>query len=118
MAPKVMAKRLAQPRVSPIDIQGCRLSPHYSRTDDLRQVNGGLQSVDMSNGEVLWTNVLFSVTYNPHLERDVQDVFVKSLKYDSAKDHVIVEDEKRRVYVVNWHNGEIIHLGSRGGAGL
>eukprot|EP01031_Cornospumella_fuschlensis_P031485 gene31485-38053_t len=70
----------------------------------------------MSNGEVLWINVLFSVTYNPHLERDVQDVFV--LTYDSAKDHVIVEDEKRRVYVVKWRTGEIIHLGSPSGAGL
>ena len=85
--------RNAPEKVAPIIIGGVRyVCPWGSR--------GEFRAVDDKSGKQLWSLVLYRISYDKKMEKDAQDVFVRSMKKQSDES-ILVEDEEFRVYQVD-----------------
>ncbi|MDA7514648.1 hypothetical protein N8513_01495 [bacterium] len=97
----VMAKRAAPEKVSPIATDKAVYSvPHFPGGD--RMQNGGvIEARDSKTKKLLWQVQIYKTKYDEALEKDVQDVFIKSLTLDKVHNLLIMSDEKSRVFVLN-----------------
>lgn len=97
----VMAKRAAPREVAPIRTEKAVFCvPHFPQGE--RKQNGGVvEARDPETNALLWQVQIFTTTYNAALEKDVQDVFIKSLTMDQVHNLLILSDEKSRVFVLN-----------------
>ena len=97
----VMAKRAAPEDVPPIVTEEVIYSvPHFPKGD--RDQNGGVvEARDPKTKALLWQVQVYKTGYDEGLEKDVQDVFIKSLSLDKAHNLLIMSDEKSRVFVLN-----------------
>jgi hypothetical protein len=100
-AANVMAKRSAPEEVPPIATDKAVFSvPHFPEGD--RKQNGGVvEARDPKTNALLWQVKIFKTEYDEALEKDVQDVFIKSLTMDKVHNLLIMSDEKSRVFVLN-----------------
>lgn len=95
LAQKVQGKRAAPPDVWPVVYNGVRYVALRSRVVEWRDVNNGYMSwtdekLDQNGGYIeardektdalLWRLKVYTVAHNAALERDVQDVFIKSME--------------------------------------
>ncbi len=53
------------------------------------------------SNEILWNIPIYTITYDPHLEKDVQDVWINSLSIDVSENCLVVKTERDGVYHVN-----------------
>jgi hypothetical protein len=74
--------------------------PHFPEGD--RVQNGGVvEARDPKSKKLLWRVQIYKTVYDQDLERDVQDVFIKTLSFDKRHNLLIMSDEKARVFVLN-----------------
>src|SRR5262245_24523544 len=79
------AKRLAPAMVEPVVVDGVKyLAPHvapgYIDEHGIPPCPPGcVEAWDGTTGKLLWRVQVYEVKYDTHLERDVQDVFVRFL---------------------------------------
>jgi hypothetical protein len=101
LAANVMAKRVAPEEVPPIATDKAVFSvPHFPEGD--REQNGGVvEARDPKTNKLLWQVQIYKAEHDKALEKDVQDVFIKSLTLDKAHNLLIMSDEKSRVFVLN-----------------
>ena len=90
----VFAKRLAPPTVEPVVIGGMRFT-----VENQPKSMGIIQASNAKTHQALWTVRLYEVSYVPGLEKDVQDVFIKSMRSEKGKLRAV--DEKGREYEVD-----------------
>jgi len=83
------AKRAAPPSVPPLVAEGVRYECPSSPL-------GLVEAYDVATGRRLWTRQVFATVYDPKLESDVQDRFIRTLRIREGK--LIVEVEEGRVY--------------------
>ena len=104
------AKRLAPAKVDPVETPEAVISvPHFPNGD--RKQNGGvLEAHHPESGELLWRVQVYKTTYQPTLEKDVQDVFIKSLTFDAHHGLLILSDEKERIFVLNLENRKVTRV--------
>ena len=104
------AKRLAPAKVDPVETPGAVISvPHFPKGD--RTQNGGvLEAHHPDSGELLWRVQVYETAYRPSLERDVQDVFIKSLTFDARHGILILSDERERIFVLNLDNRKVTRI--------
>ena len=102
-----MAKRVAPAKVPPVNTGEAIVSvPHFPQ--GARAQNGGvLEAHHPGTKDLLWRIQIYKTKYKPGLERDVQDVFIKSLSFDKSHNLLIVSDEKGRVFVLNLKNKKV-----------
>ena len=75
-------------------------APHFPNGD--RKQNGGVvEAHHPKTGELLWRIQIYETQYDRALEKDVQDVFIKSLALDEDHHLLIMSDEKSRIFVIN-----------------
>ena len=76
----VEAKRLAPEDVKPVVHKGVRYEVrHWEITRGKAQTGGFVEAWDVATNRKLWERNIYGITYNPDLEKDVQDVFITSL---------------------------------------
>ena len=104
------AKRLAPAKVDPVETPGAVISvPHFPKGD--RKQNGGvLEAHHPESGEILWLVQVYETAYQPSLEKDVQDIFIKSLTFDAHHGLLILSDEKERIFVLNLENRKVTRI--------
>jgi hypothetical protein len=94
-------KRVAPPNVAPVLVAGMRIEAiHWGRSRGLEQNGGYIAAIAPRSGRELWTLKVYTVSYDPKLEEDVQDVFIAKMTKASAS-RLLVVDEKGRRYVVD-----------------
>ena len=98
------AKRLAPKDVSPVVVGAIKYTaPHYDKA--FNNLAGYIMAIEVSSGKELWIKQIYKNNYNPSLERDVQDIFITSLK---VKDNIlIIANEKGEVYNLNLTDNSI-----------
>lgn len=106
----VMAKRAAPREVTPIRTEKAVFCvPHFPQGE--RKQNGGVvEARDPETNALLWQVQIFTTTYNAALEKDVQDVFIKSLTMDQVHNLLILSDEKSRVFVLNLSTKKVTQI--------
>jgi len=96
------AKRVPPPDVPPVRIGAVRYEVlQSSRKRGLPQNGGYIRAFSAASGDELWTLQVYQTTYDPALEEDVQDVFIRSLKKTLWGGKLKVEDERGRRYLVD-----------------
>lgn len=74
---QVSAKRSAPRAVPPVVLGNVRYSvPHTAM--------GTIVAEDADTDSVLWTQAIYTVAFEPGLERDVQDVYIDSLRAENG----------------------------------
>jgi hypothetical protein len=101
LAANVMAKRPAPEEVPPIATgEAVFTVPHFPEGDRIQ--NGGvIEARDPKTRKLVWQVQIYKTEYDKALEKDVQDVFIKSLTWDKVHNLLIMSDEKSRVFVLN-----------------
>lgn len=97
---QTFAKRLAPKVVKPVYHNGIEYSapPFVGRNQ-----NGGyVEAKNRKTGQRIWLKRVYKIDYEKNLEKDVQDVFIKSLKVEG--DTLIVTDERGLVHKVSLKN--------------
>jgi hypothetical protein len=74
--------------------------PHYPEGDH-PQKGGVVEARDPRSKKLLWQVQIYKTEYVEALEKDVQDVFIKSMTLDKVHNLLVMSDEKSRVFVLN-----------------
>lgn len=110
LAANVMAKRAAPAEVPPITTETAVYSaPHFPEGD--RSQNGGVVEARAPKTKaLLWRVQVYETEYVAGLEKDVQDVFIKSLTLDEVHHLLILSDEKSRLFVLNLNTRRVTRI--------
>jgi hypothetical protein len=101
LATDIKAKRAAPAEVSPIATEQAVFSvPHFPEGERMKK-GGVVEARAPQTNKLLWQVQIYVTEYDKSLEKDVQDVFIKSLILDKTHNLLIMSDEKTRVFVLN-----------------
>lgn len=96
------AKRIAPPEVAPVVIDKLRFEViSWGKERGLDQNGGYIAAFDTDSGKELWVLKVYNILYDPSLESDVQDVFIKTMSKNFFSNKLTITDEKDRKYTVN-----------------
>jgi PQQ enzyme repeat len=96
------AKRVGPANVSPVFIGDLKFEAlQWGKDRGLGQNGGYIAALDAASGNELWTLKIYDVPYDPNLEGDVQDVFIKSMSKSLFGQKLNITDERGRKYVVD-----------------
>jgi hypothetical protein len=88
------AKRGAPAEVLPVTVGNIKYSaPHRNGT---HKQMGFIEARAPKSGELIWSRQIYAVKYDPDLEGDVQDVFMKSITVEG--NHLIITNERNSKY--------------------
>jgi hypothetical protein len=94
------AKRVAPPDVPPVQLRKVRIEAvHWGRARGFNQNGGYIAAIDPASGQELWTLKVYDVHYDPKMEEDVQDVFIRKMTRMSPSRLLIVDEKGRRYRV-------------------
>lgn len=95
-------KRVGPPTVEPVTLGGVRYeAPPWGRGRGLDQNGGYVVATDASSGRELWKVRVYRIDYDPALESDVQDIFIKSIAPGANGHELTVTDERGREFVLD-----------------
>lgn len=96
------AKRVPPAEVPSLIVGDLRIDViHWGRDEGFGQNGGVLRAVDTTTGATAWTLKVYEIAYDQHLESDVQDIFITSLRKPWLRNHLLVGDEQGRHWRVD-----------------
>jgi hypothetical protein len=96
------AKRVGPPKVDPVVIDNLRIEVlHWGMERGLGQNGGYIAAFDRSTDAELWILKVYDVHYDPKMESDVQDVFIKSMSKSLFGRRIKITDERGRRHHVD-----------------
>ena len=100
------AKRGAPTEVLPVTVGNIEyLAPHRNGT---HKQMGFIEARELKSGGLIWSRQIYTVKYDPDLEGDVQDVFIKSITVEGNT--LIITNERNSKYQLDLHSLEVIIL--------
>ena len=97
------AKRGAPAEVLPVTVGNIEyLAPHRNGT---HKQMGFIEARDLKSGKLIWSRQIYAVKYDPDLEGDVQDVFIKSITVEG--NNLIITNERNSKYQLNLNSLEV-----------
>ena len=97
------ARRGAPAEVLPVTVGNIEYSaPHRNGT---HRKMGLLEARDLKSGKLIWSRQIYAVKYDPDLEGDVQDVFIKSITAEG--NHLIITNERNSKYQLDLNSLEV-----------
>jgi hypothetical protein len=97
------AKRGAPAEVLPVTVGNIEYSaPHRNGT---HKQMGFIEARDLKSGKLIWSRQIYAVKYDPDLEGDVQDVFIKSITVEG--NHLIITNERNSKYQLDLNSLEV-----------
>jgi hypothetical protein len=98
----LFAKRVAQPIVSPIVTPHTIYSAVSTGVEKGQEIRGGfIEARHSKHRKLLWKTKIYQTDYDLKLERDVQDIFIKTLTHEKSHNLLVMSDEKGRVFVLD-----------------
>ncbi len=97
--------------VEPIIRDNIRYEVQDDEEERFGQSGGVLSATDIGTGKEYWAVRVFEQSYDPTFERDVQEVFIRSISWDQEQKRILVIDERQRKYAVAPDTGDICQLG-------
>ena len=95
-------ERAEVPTAEPVTVGAVRYeAPAWTRARGLPQNGGYLEAFDTRTGQSLWLLKIYTVTPDPGLESDKQDIFITTMTPDRAGRHLTLEDERGRRWRVD-----------------
>lgn len=105
--PMSSMKRPAPKTVLPLIVNNVRYEQVRNAEDyGFTSVTGFLKATDTESGETLWVKRVYTVTVDDSMERDVQDVFFRSMELSSDSRSLLIENERGKHYSVDLETGE------------
>ena len=99
----VQAKRGAPSEVLPVTVGNIEYSaPHRNGT---HKQMGFIEARAPKSGELIWSRQIYAVKYDPDLEGDVQDVFIKSITVEGNS--LIITNERNSKYQLDLNSLEV-----------
>lgn len=96
------AKRSGPAPVEPVRVGTLVIQAvHWGLQRGLGQNGGYIAATDAQTGQELWLLKVYSIEYDPRLERDVQDVFITDMKLIDAGALIEIHDELGRVFIAD-----------------
>ena len=96
------AKRGAPAEVLPVTVGNIEYSaPHRNGT---HRKMGLLEARDLKSGKLIWSRQIYAVKYDPDMEGDVQDVFIKSINVEGNS--LIITNERNSKYQLDLNSLE------------
>jgi len=97
-----MAKRAAPKDVPPIVTDKATYSVPHVRMPQFSMRNPGfVEARHPKTKKLLWRIQVYNIKYDPALEQDVQDVFIKTMSLDKKNNSLLISDERSRTYVLD-----------------
>jgi len=97
------AKRGAPAEVLPVTVGNIEYSaPHRNGT---HRKMGLLEARDLKSGKLIWSRQIYAVKYDPDMEGDVQDVFIKSINVEGNS--LIITNERNSKYQLDLNSLEV-----------
>ena len=90
------AKRAVPSKVLPVQVGNIEYSAPHGK---LQNQMGCIEARKVGSGELLWIRQVYVVKYDPDLEGDVQDVYIKSFKVKGNS--LIIINERKSEYQLN-----------------
>ena len=98
------AKRGVPVEVLPVTVGNIEYSaPHRNHT---HKQMGFIEARELKSGGLIWSRQIYAVKYDPDLEGDVQDVFIKSITVEGNT--LIITNERNSKYQLNLNSLEVI----------
>ncbi len=108
LASTATAKRRAPEEVPAIVTDKAVYSaPHIRRPQFPARNPGFVEARHPKTKKLLWWIQVYQIKYDPNLERDVQDVFIKTMALDPKSNSLLISDEKSRTYVLSLATREV-----------
>ena len=105
----VMAKRAAPKDLTPIVTDKAVYSaPHLRRPEFSMRNPGFVEAHHPKTKKLLWRIQIYNIKYDPALEQDVQDVFIKTMSLDKKNNSLLISDERSRTYVLDLTTKKVI----------
>lgn len=90
-----MAKRIAPKPVVPLVMNGVRYeAPFHGEA-------GVLTAYDAARGTQLWTLQVYKIDFDEDMEKDVQEIYITSIRPQDNQSGLVVTDEHGRVWLVD-----------------
>ena len=97
------AKRRVPAKVLPVKVGNIEYSaPHRNGT---QKQMGFIEALDLKSGKIIWSRQIYTVKYDPDLEGDVQDVFIKSITVEG--NNLIITNERNSKYQLDLNSLEV-----------
>ena len=97
-----MAKRAAPKDVLPIATDNAvYTAPHVKLPQFSMRNPGFVEARHPETKKLLWRIQIYSIKYDPTLEQDIQDIFIKTMSFDNKNNSMLVSDERSRTYVLD-----------------
>ena len=97
------ARRGAPAEVLPVTVGNIEYSaPHRNGT---HRKMGLLEARDLKSGKLIWSRQIYAVKYDPDMEGDVQDVFIKSINVEGNS--LIITNERNSKYQLDLNSLEV-----------
>ena len=90
------AKRSVPSKVMPVQVGSIEYSAPHGK---LQNQMGCIEARNVGSGELLWRRQVYVVKYDPDLEGDVQDVYIKNIKIKG--DSLMITNERKSEYQLN-----------------
>ena len=105
------AKRRAPKPVQAVEINKVRYEiAGRLKTRAFGQDGGVITAVDTATGAELWTIAVYKTIYDANEERDVQEVYITSLKPSGDQKSLLVENEAHKIYSVDLATREVVEI--------
>ena len=104
------AKRSPPKEIPPVLHEGVRYQVIHFKYKNGHQNGGYVEAVTENDGKKKWGILLYLVEYDPHLERDVQDCFITSLRLDKKNSRLIATNEAGDLYYVDLTTQRVMHV--------
>ncbi len=102
------SKRRGPKSVQPVIYKDIKyVAIHWGKSRGLRQNGGYIEAFKVRTGKRLWILRVYKIKYKSDLEKDVQDVFITSMKIKNGT--LVVMNEKDEVYSVNLRTRKVTH---------
>lgn len=94
------------PVVKPVTHEGIRYETlRRAREHGFAQAGGVITATNVASGAQLWTRQLYETAFDPDEERDVQEIYITTLKLDLKTSTLLVTDERKRRWRVDLADG-------------
>jgi hypothetical protein len=101
------AKRTTPSDVQPIQFQDVEYRViKFPHEDGTTQNGGYVEARRISDGKKLWGHLIYKTQYTHDLEKDVQEVFIKSMHLGETKEYLVITNENNETFHVYLKDGK------------
>ena len=107
----ISADRLPPAEVDPVVVGQVRYNViHWGKNRGLDQNGGYIAATDTSSDKEIWVLKIYSTEYDPEMEEDVQDVFIKSMSKVWFKNKLKIINEDDQKYLLDLDTKSVMQI--------